>query len=231
MPEPSTKPRGPRLVLLGKQGAGKGTQAVRLAEHYGIFHLATGDMFREAAAAGTELGREAKGFMDRGFLVPDDIVIGLVQEQLHLDDRARRGFVLDGFPRTRHQAEELGKTLDCCPLDLAIDLDVPTEVVLHRIAGRRVCTQCGAVYHVDNPPEHDWTCDVCGGSVEQRDDDTADAVMRRLELYEMETLPVIQYFRRAGILAHVDGGAETEEVFKHLVELVESRFNPRTAAL
>ena len=231
MPDATTQPRGPRLVLLGKQGAGKGTQAVRLAEHYEIFRLSTGDMFRDAAAAGTELGREAKGYMDRGFLVPDDIVIGLVQEQLHLDDRARRGFVLDGFPRTRHQAEELGKTLDCCPLDLAIDLDVPTEVVLQRIAGRRVCANCGAVYHLDNPPEHNWTCDVCGGEVVQREDDTPDAVMQRLELYEMKTLPVIQYYRRAGILAHVDASDETEEVFKRLVELVDSYFDPGSRAL
>ena len=223
--------RGPRLVLLGKQGAGKGTQASRLAEHYRIFDLATGDIFRDAAAAGTELGREAKGYMDRGFLVPDDIVIGLVQEQLHLDDRARRGFVLDGFPRTRHQAEELGRMLDCCPLDLAIDLDVPTEVVLQRIAGRRVCASCGANYHLDNPPEHNWTCDVCGGEVVQREDDTPDAVMQRLELYEMKTLPVIQYYRRAGTLAHVDASDETEEVFKRLVELVDSYFDPGSRAL
>jgi adenylate kinase len=230
LPEP-TEPRGPRLVLLGKQGAGKGTQAVRLAEHYRIFHLATGDMFRDAAAAGTELGREAKGYMDRGFLVPDDIVNGLVREQLHVDDRAHRGFVLDGFPRTRHQAEELDTMLAGAPLDLAIDLDVPTEVVLHRIAGRRVCASCGANYHVDNPPEHDWTCDVCGGEVVQRDDDTPDAVMQRLELYEMKTLPVIQYYRRAGILAHVDASAETEEVFKRLVELVDAYFDPGARAL
>ena len=217
-------------MLLGKQGAGKGTQASRLAEHYGIHHLATGDLLRDAAAAGTPLGLEAKSYMDQGSLVPDEIVDGVVDEQLRTDDRITGGFVLDGYPRNRHQAERLDDTLGDARLDLAVDLDVPTEVVLHRIAGRRVCTQCSAVYHLDNPPEHDWTCDVCGGSVEQRDDDTADAVMRRLELYEMETLPVIQYYRRAGILAHVDGGAETDEVFKHLVELVESRFDPGSTA-
>jgi len=216
-------------VLLGKQGAGKGTQASRLAEHYGIHHLATGDLLRDAAAAGTSLGLEAKSFMDQGSLVPDEIVDGVVDEQLRTDARITGGFVLDGYPRNRHQAQRLDDTLGDARLDLAVDLDVPTEVVLHRIAGRRVCTQCSAVYHLDNPPEHDW-CDVCGGSVEQRDDDTADAVMRRLELYEMETLPVIQYYRRAGILAHVDGGAETDEVFKHLVELVESRFDPGSIA-
>jgi adenylate kinase len=223
--------RGPRLVLLGKQGAGKGTQAVRIAEHYGVHHLATGDLFREAATAGTELGLEAKGYMDSGFLVPDEIVNGVVEEQLHYSDRAEHGFVLDGFPRTRAQAEELDRILGSFALDLAIDLDVPTEVVLHRIAGRRVCSQCQAVYHVDNPPETNWTCDVCGGPVVQRDDDTQEAVMRRLELYEMKTLPVIQFYRRAGILAHVDASDETEEVFKRLVQLVDSYFDPGARAL
>jgi adenylate kinase len=223
--------RGPRLVLLGKQGAGKGTQAVRLAEHYGVHHLATGDLFREAAAAGTELGLEAKGYMDSGYLVPDGIVVGVVEEQLHASDRAEHGFVLDGFPRTREQAEELDRILGSHALDLAIDLDVPTEVVLHRIAGRRVCSQCQAVYHLDNPPETNWTCDVCGGNVVQRDDDTQEAVMRRLELYEMKTLPVIQFYRRAGILAHVDASYETDEVFKRLVQLVDSYFDPGARAL
>jgi len=231
LPDAATEPRGPRLVLLGKQGAGKGTQAVRLEEHYRIFRLSTGDLFRDAAAAGTELGREAKGYIDRGFLVPDDIVIGLVREQLAIDDRAQHGFVLDGFPRTRQQAAELDKILDGCPLDLAVDLDVPTEVVLQRIAGRRVCSNCGANYHVDNPPEHNWTCDVCGHEVVQREDDTPEAVMRRLELYEMKTLPVIQHYRRAGILAHVDASDETEEVFKRLVELVDSYFDAGSRAL
>jgi adenylate kinase len=202
-----------------------------LAEHYDIAHLATGDLFREAAAAGTELGQEVKSYMDRGFLVPDDIVVGVVEEQLHADNRAAKGFVLDGFPRTRHQAEELDRILGPYQLDLAVDLDVPTEIVLQRIAGRRVCSNCGALYHVDNPPEHDWICDVCGGEVVQRDDDRPEAVMRRLELYEMKTLPVIQYYRRAGILAHVDASDETEEVFKRLVELVDSYFDPGSRAL
>jgi len=231
LPDPGATLRGPRLVLLGKQGAGKGTQAVRLAEHYSVHHLSTGDLFREAASTGTDLGLEAKGFMDRGFLVPDDIVVGVVEEQLHADDRAAHGFVLDGFPRTRPQAEELGRILDDHPLDLAIDFDVPTETVLRRIAGRRVCSNCGALYHVDNPPEHNWTCDICQGDVLQRDDDTEEAVMRRLELYEMKTLPVIQYYRRAGILAHVDASDESDEVFKRLVELVDSYFDPPARTL
>ncbi|MFO7591708.1 MAG: adenylate kinase [Acidimicrobiia bacterium] len=216
--------RGPRLVLLGKQGAGKGTQATKLAEHYGVAHLSTGDLFRAAANAGAPLGLEAKRFMDRGDLVPDDTVVGLIEEQLGAADKRRHGFVLDGFPRTRRQAVELARILDDQPLDLAIDLDVPTEVVLHRIAGRRVCTQCSRGYHVDNPPEKAWICDSCGGDVVQREDDTEEAVLRRLELYEVETLPVIQYYRRTGDLAHVDGSWESDDVFKRLIEMVESRF-------
>ena len=218
--------RGPRLVLLGKQGAGKGTQATRLADHYHVAHLSTGDLFREAANQGHELGLEAKRFMDRGELVPDETVVGLVEGHLGVDDRAVQGFVLDGFPRTRRQAEELQRILAGQPLDAAIDLDVPTEIVLHRIAGRRVCSQCGALYHVDNPPEDNWTCDVCGGRVEQRGDDTEEAVMRRLELYEIETLPVIQFYRRAATLVHVDGSEESDDVFKRLVETVEAQFDP-----
>jgi adenylate kinase len=215
--------------MLGKQGAGKGTQASRIAEHYEVAHLSTGDLFREAASDGTGVGLEAKSFMDRGELVPDDTVIAVVDQQLATDDRIRKGFVLDGFPRTRRQAEELHRLLQGHPLDLALDLDVPTEVVLHRIAGRRVCSECGTVYHLDQPPSSDWTCDVCGGKVVHRDDDTEQAVMRRLELYEIETLPVIQFYRRHGTLAHVDGSAETDEVFKKLVETVESRFDPESS--
>jgi len=218
--------RGPRLVLLGKQGAGKGTQATRLADHYHVAHLSTGDLFREAASQGHELGLEAKTFMDRGELVPDETVVGLVEGNLGADDRAAQGFVLDGFPRTRRQAEELERILAGKPLDAAIDLDVPTEIVLHRIAGRRVCSECGALYHVDHPPKENWTCDVCGGRVEQRDDDTEGSVMRRLELYEIETLPVIQFYRRAATLVHVDGSEESDDVFKRLVETVETLFDP-----
>src|SRR5688500_7956699 len=196
--------RGPRIVLLGKQGAGKGTQAARLAEHYGVAHLATGDLLREAAAAGTAVGKEAQRYMDKGELVPDEIVFGVVEENVtgdHLDD----GFVLDGFPRTDNQAVELERVLDGHPLDIAINLDVPTAVVLDRIAGRRVCENCGANYHVNMPPKKNWTCDVCGGKVVHRSDDTEDAVMRRLELYEQETVPIIDYYRQLGKLEVVDG--------------------------
>ena len=220
--------RGPRVVLLGKQGAGKGTQAARVAEHYGVVHLATGDIFRAAARDETELGIEARKYIDRGELVPDKIVIGVVREHLMADDGAlvRNGFVLDGFPRTQVQAIELDVALGPDALHVVANLDVPTEVVLRRIAGRRVCVQCGTTYHIDQPPKDPWFCDVCGGHVVQRDDDTEDAVMRRLELYEIQTLPVIQYYRRSGRLLNVDGDGGSDEVFKALIEAIESRWEP-----
>jgi adenylate kinase len=218
--------RGPRVVLLGKQGAGKGTQAARVAEHYGVVHLATGDIFRAAARDETELGIEARRYIDRGELVPDTIVIGVVREHLMADDAAlvRNGFVLDGFPRTQVQAIELDVALGADALHVVANLDVPTEVVLRRIAGRRVCVQCGTTYHIDQPPKDPWFCDVCGGHVVQRDDDTEDAVMRRLELYEIQTLPVIQYYRRSGRLLNVDGDGGSDEVFKALIEAIESHW-------
>ena len=217
--------RGPRLVLLGKQGAGKGTQATRVAEHFAVAHLATGDVFRAASREGTPLGQEARRYIDRGELVPDEIVIGVVREHLDIDDRAlvRAGFVLDGFPRTRVQAEELDIALESDGLDVVVNLDVATEIVLQRIAGRRVCVQCGTNYHVDNPPKEPWWCDVCGGHVVQRDDDTEDAVMRRLELYEIQTLPVIQYYRRSGRLVNINGEGDSDDVFAAVVTAIDTR--------
>jgi adenylate kinase len=216
-------------VLLGKQGAGKGTQATRVAQHYAISHLATGDIFRAAAREGTPLGLQARRFIDRGELVPDDIVVGVVREYLEYNDRSlvEAGFVLDGFPRTKHQAEELDDALDGDALDVVVNLDVPTEVVLGRIAGRRVCVQCGTNYHIDFPPKEPWWCDNCGGHVVQRDDDREDAVMRRLELYEVQTLPVIQYYRRSGRLVNVDGEADTDTVFERVVDVIDARWELR----
>ncbi|MBM3693553.1 MAG: adenylate kinase [Actinobacteria bacterium] len=217
--------RGPRVVLLGKQGAGKGTQVTRVAEHYAVAHLATGDLFRAAARDGTPLGVKARRYIDRGELVPDDIVIGVVREFLtdHDGALAASGFVLDGFPRTRVQAEELDVSLGDERLDIVVNLDVPTEVVLARIAGRRVCVQCGATYHVDHSPRDPWWCDHCGGHVLQRDDDQEDSVMRRLELYEIQTLPVIQYYRRSGKLVSVNGEADSESVFTAVITAIDAR--------
>jgi adenylate kinase len=216
-------------VLLGKQGAGKGTQATRVAEHYAIAHLATGDIFRAAAREGSPLGLKAKEFIDRGELVPDDIVIGVVREFLgdHDGSLVEAGFALDGFPRTRVQAADLDVVLDGDPLDVVVNLDVPTEVVLARIAGRRVCVQCGANYHIDMPPKEPWWCDNCGGHVVQRDDDTEDAVMRRLELYEIQTLPVIQYYRRTGRLVNLDGQGDSDTVFAKVVDVIDARWGLR----
>jgi adenylate kinase len=218
--------RGPRLVLLGKQGAGKGTQAARLSERYGIEHVSTGDLFRAAAAAGTPSGREAEQYMNRGDLVPDDLTLRIVAERFAEDGLVDQGFVLDGFPRTLPQAEKLEAVLDGHPLDLVINLDVPTEIVLDRIAGRRVCEDCGTTYHVNAPPKDDWTCDVCGGRVVQRDDDTEDAVMRRLELYEEETVPIVDFYRKLGKLVVVDGTGDGDDVFGRLVAQVDQRLKP-----
>ena len=187
-------------MLLGKQGAGKGTQAARLAEHYGVEHLSTGELFRASAAAGTAVGLEAKRYMDAGELVPDETVIKVVDERF-TGDFLDRGFILDGFPRT------LPKPRSSTPSSRIgssarrrLSLEVPTEIVLDRIAGRRVCENCGANYHVNMPPREIWTCDECGGRVVQRDDDTEEAVQRRLEIYETETVPIIDFYDRLGLL-------------------------------
>jgi adenylate kinase len=218
--------RGPRLVLLGKQGAGKGTQAARMSERYAIEHVSTGDLFRAAAAAGTAAGREAEQYMNRGDLVPDELTLRIVEERFAEDGLVDQGFVLDGFPRTLPQAEKLEEVLDGHPLDLVINLDVPTEIVLDRIAGRRVCEDCGTTYHVNAPPKDNWTCDVCGRRVVQREDDTEDAVMRRLELYEEETVPIIDFYRKLGKLVVVDGTGDGDDVFARLVAHVDQRLKP-----
>ncbi|HEY7107628.1 MAG TPA: adenylate kinase [Acidimicrobiia bacterium] len=217
---------GPRIVLLGKQGAGKGTQADLLAEHYDAEHLSTGDLFRAAAALGTAGGLEAKRYMDAGELVPDETVIKVVDERF-TGEFLDKGFVLDGFPRTLPQAEELERVLGADhPLDVVIDLEVPTDIVLDRIAGRRVCENGDATYHVNMPPKVDWTCDVCGGRVVQRDDDTEEAIRRRLELYEVETVPIIDFYEQLGKLVVVDAVGEGDDVFERLVKEIDQRFDP-----
>lgn len=212
---------GARFLVLGKQGAGKGTQAMRLAAHFDVPHISTGDMFRAAVRSGTEFGRKAKTFMDRGELVPDEVVIGVVAERLAQDDTVNRGFVLDGFPRTRSQAEELERVLVPEGLDAAIDIEVPTAVVLHRLSGRRVCKACGATYHVDAPPQVDWVCDRDGGEVVQREDDTEAAISRRLELYEREAGPLMDYYDALGLLVRADGEGTVEEVFERVMKSID----------
>lgn len=212
---------GARLVLLGRQGAGKGTQCVRLSRHYVVPHISTGDMLRAAVREGTEFGRKAKGIMDQGDLVSDEIMVGIVDERLDRDDTRHRGYILDGFPRTVGQAELLAKITAADPLDLVIDLVVPTDVVLERLASRRVCLDCGANYSVDTPPKYGWVCDNCGGEVVQRADDTPEAIQKRLDLYERETAPLIAWYAERGLLAEVDGLGSAEDVTARLVEAID----------
>jgi len=217
---------GVRLVLLGKPGAGKGTQAALLSAHYGVEHLSTGDVFRSAVAQGTPTGLEVKTFLDTGELVPDEIVIRVVDEHFAAGGPLEDGFILDGFPRTLVQAEELEHVLTDHPLDVVLDIEVPTDTILHRIAGRRVCVSCGATYHVTHRPEVNWTCDVCGGEVVQRDDDTEAAVSNRLEVYERQTVPIIDFYEKLGKLVVVDGDGEGPEVQERLIKEIDARFHP-----
>ena len=214
---------GARLVILGKQGAGKGTQCVRLARHYVVPHISTGDMFRAAKKSNTDFGRRLAEYMDAGELVPDDVVIGVVAARLEQDDTTSRGFILDGFPRTAHQAEELSKILGERDIDLAIDLEVDTEVVLKRLASRRVCSSCGFNYSTEKPPKYNWTCDNCGGEVVQREDDTEAAIRRRLRLYEKETEPLIAWYLERDKLLQVNGMGSPDEVAARLIRGIDHR--------
>ncbi|MDA8048312.1 MAG: adenylate kinase [Actinomycetota bacterium] len=215
---------GARLVVLGKQGAGKGTQAVRLSRHYVVPHVATGDIFRAAVRSGSEFGQKAKQFLDAGELVPDEVVIGMVRERLTREDANHRGFILDGFPRTVGQAEALMAILAPRSLDAVLNLEIETHEVLGRLASRRVCSDCGANYSMaDNPPRVSGICDVCGGDVVQRDDDTEMAIRRRLELYERETAPLIEWFEKRSLLATVAGSGTPDEVTDRLVAEVNRR--------
>jgi adenylate kinase len=214
---------GTRLVILGKQGAGKGTQAGRLARHFGVPKISTGDMFRLAVKSGSQWGQKAASYMDAGELVPDDVVIGMVEERLANEDADDKGFVLDGFPRSVAQAEALDEILGDDQVDLVISLDVPTDVVLRRLAGRRVCEDCEASYGVDAPPERNWTCDRCGGTVVQREDDTEAAISRRLQLYEQQTAPLIAWYLATDRLASVDGEGPPDLVTGRMLRAIENR--------
>jgi adenylate kinase len=203
-----------RVIFLGAPGAGKGTQARALAAEWGVPQVATGDMLREAVAAGTPLGLEAKRYMDAGGLVPDDVVIGLVEERLARPDAAR-GFVLDGFPRTAAQAEALDAMLRRrgeSP-DRVVFLDVGREELIRRLTGRRVCGRCGTAFHlVSAPPRAAGRCDNCGGELTQRSDDTREAVATRLDVYEKQTAPLLAYYRDRGLLVTVSGEGPVDRV-------------------
>jgi adenylate kinase len=214
---------GARLIILGRQGAGKGTQCVRLSRYYVVPHISTGDMLRAAAREGSEVGLMAKQIMDTGGLVGDEVMIGLVDERLRKPDADTRGYILDGFPRTVAQAEALAAITSPKPIHVVIDLDVPREIVLERLSSRRVCSDCGTNYTAVAVEPSPWICDVCGGDVKQRADDTPDAVNRRLDLYETQTAPLIDHYSRRGQLAVINGVGNPEHVFKRLCEAVENR--------
>lgn len=216
--EKTGAPGDMRLILLGPPGSGKGTQAKLLVERFGIPQISTGDMLREAVKGGTALGEEARRYMAQGALVPDAVVIGLVRERLLLPD-CRRGYILDGFPRTLAQAEALRKTLDelGTPLDHVVSLDVPTEELIARIAGRRTCRTCGAMYHVRfSPSRVEGRCDVCGGETIQREDDQEATVRRRLEVYAEQTAPLIRFYHGEGLLRRVQGSGTVPEIFQDI---------------
>lgn len=211
-----------RLIFLGAPGAGKGTQAQQLAQKLGVPQVSTGDILRGAAAQGTELGLAAKQAMDKGELVPDKVVVGLVRERIAEDD-CRKGWILDGFPRTLPQARELDETLEEVgqKLDLVIDVDVPAEAIIRRLTGRRICRNCSAPYHMDfNPPQKRGTCDKCGGSLYQRDDDNEKTVRQRLDVYQRQTEPLINYYRMQGLLERVDGTKAIEAIARQIDHLV-----------
>lgn len=210
------------LILLGPPGAGKGTQAVRLVEKYGIPQISTGDIFRANIKNGTELGKKAKEYMDKGELVPDDLVCEIATTRL-LEDDCKDGFLLDGFPRTVYQAEKLDDFLKKHgkKIDKVLDIAVEKEELMERLVNRRVCKACGATYNVKNmPPAKEGICDKCGGPLIQRADDTKETVENRIEVYNSQTMPLVEYYEKAGNIAHIDGTIGLENVFNHIVSVL-----------
>ena len=214
---------GVRLVVLGKQGAGKGTQCVRLSHHYVVPHVSTGDMLRGEVKSKTSLGLRAQTLMDQGELIPDEMVMEMVGARLSERDTRGRGFVLDGCPRTTGQAEELDDVVHPFGLDMVIDLEVPTTLVMKRLASRWVCVDCGANYSTAAPPMVNWTCDVCGGEVVQREDDTEEAIQRRLDLYEAETAPLIKLYTDRELLITINGTGSPDAVTRRVVGAIDNK--------
>ncbi len=214
-----------KIVMLGAPGAGKGTQAIKIADKYGIPHISTGDIFRANIKGGTELGMKAKSYMDKGELVPDEVTIGMLLDRIGQDD-CRNGYVLDGFPRTIPQAESLTKALaeQGEKIDFAIDINVPDEAIVKRMSGRRACPKCGATYHiVYAAPKTENVCDKCGSDLIIRSDDKPETVQDRLNVYHKQTEPLISYYKDADVLREVDGTKELEEVFSDVVAVLENK--------
>jgi adenylate kinase len=207
-----------KLILLGAPGAGKGTQAQKLVEHYSIPQISTGDLLRAAVADGTELGKQANEYMTAGKLVPDEVVIGLIEERLKKDD-IQGGFILDGFPRTVAQADKLGEITD---IDAVVNIDVDTSILVDRLTGRRTCKNCNAMYHmVFNPPNQEGVCDACGGELYQRADDNEETVKSRLDTYNESTAPLIDYYRGTGKLKDVEGQGAIEDILQNILGVLE----------
>ncbi len=211
-----------KIIMLGAPGAGKGTQAKQIADKFQIPHISTGDIFRANIKEGTELGTKAKAFMDKGELVPDELTVQLVVDRIAKDD-CKRGFVLDGFPRSIPQAEVLDETLAKMgeKMDYAIDVDVPDENIVNRMGGRRACVNCGATYHIVNvPTKVEGVCDKCGSETILRDDDKPETVQKRLSVYHTQTQPLIEYYKKQGILKSVDGTLPMADVFKAIERIL-----------
>ena len=211
-----------KIIMLGAPGAGKGTQAKKLSEKYGIPHISTGDIFRANIKNNTELGQKAKGYMDAGQLVPDELVVDLVVDRIKEKD-CFKGFILDGFPRTIPQAEALDYALNNQneKIDYAINVEVPDENIVNRMSGRRACVDCGATYHIAYAPtSKEGICDKCGGGLILRDDDKPETVLKRLGVYHEQTQPLIDYYTEAGILKEVDGTIDINDVFAEIVKIL-----------
>lgn len=212
-----------KIIMLGAPGAGKGTQAKMIAERYQVPHISTGDIFRANIKNGTALGMEAKQYMDKGMLVPDELTVRILLDRVSQED-CQAGYVLDGFPRTIPQAQVLESELDRRgeKIDWAIDVDVPDENIIRRMSGRRACPVCGATYHMEYiPPKKDGICDDCGGSLVLRDDDKAETVKKRLDVYHEQTQPLIEFYTKRNILKAVDGTLPMDDVFAAIVAILD----------
>ena len=213
-----------KIIMLGAPGAGKGTQAKMIAEKFGIPHISTGDIFRANIKNGTDLGKKAKEYMDKGQLVPDELTVEILLDRVANDD-CKNGYVLDGFPRTIPQADVLDKELTKLgdKVDFAINVDVPDENIVRRMSGRRACLKCGATYHIEHiPPKKEGICDKCGSELVQREDDKPETVQNRLSVYHEQTQPLIDYYDKKNILKTVDGTKDMQEVFNEIVNILNA---------